>query len=104
MSRPYARHRIRRNSVRHIWEHVFVDNPNDKGNIAELEIELAALKAGVSVFKPVGEHSRADLIFEINDQLFRVQCKWGRLARDGTVIVIGVETNRCTPNGYVRTR
>ena len=75
-----------------------------KGNIAELEIALAAERAGIVTYKPIGEHGRADLVMEIGGELYRVQCKWGRLDRDGDVIVIGVESNRCTPNGYVRTR
>jgi hypothetical protein len=83
---------------------VFVsDNPNVKGNIAELEIALAAERAGIVAYKPIGEHGRADLVFEIGETLFRVQCKWGRLIRDRSVIVVGVQSNRCTPAGYVRT-
>jgi hypothetical protein len=93
------------NSVRFRWEHVFVlANPNVKGNVAELELELAAARAGIPTFKPVGEHGRTDLVLEIDAQLWRVQCKWGRLDRDGSVIVVGVESNRCTPDGYVRTK
>lgn len=76
-----------------------MDNPNVKGSLAELEIELAAVKAGIPVFKPVAEHGRADLVFEIGDRLYRVQCKWGRLDRDGDVIAVGVESNRCTATG-----
>jgi hypothetical protein len=83
---------------------VFVDNPNLKGNIAEAAIAFAAVKAGFPVFKPVAEHGRADLVMEVGDRLYRVQCKWGRLDRDGSVIVVGVESNRCTPGGYVRTK
>lgn len=37
---------------------------NDKGTIAESEIQTAALKAGLAVYKPVSGHLRADLIFE----------------------------------------
>jgi hypothetical protein len=84
---------------------VFVeDNPNLKGNVAEAAIALAAAKLGVSVFKPVGEHGRADLALEIAETIYRVQCKWGRLDRSGSVIAVGAESNRCTPTGYVRTR
>src|SRR6476646_7727677 len=99
-----ARDPNRARSVRVECEHAFVENPNVKGNIAELEIALAAERAGIVTYKPIGEHGRADLLMEIGGELYRVQCKWGRLDRDGDVIVIGVESNRCTPNGYVRTR
>jgi PD-(D/E)XK endonuclease len=78
------------------------DNPNVKGNIAEAEIALAALKVGVPVFKPVGEHGRADLVLEIGSVLQRVQCKWGRLSTDRTTIAVQVSGCRLTPRGYVR--
>ena len=40
-----------------------MDDPNWKGNVAELEIALAAERAGVAVYKPIAEHGRADLMF-----------------------------------------
>jgi hypothetical protein len=84
---------------------VFVlDNPNVKGNVAEMEIVLAATKLGLTVFTPAGEHGRADLVLEIGQQLHRVQCKWGRLSADRATVVVGVEANRSTPGGYVRTK
>jgi hypothetical protein len=81
-----------------------IDNPNVKGNVAEAAIALAAAKLDLTVFKPVGEHGRADLVLEVGERLYRVQCKWGRLDRDGSVISVSVETNRYTPGGYVRTK
>ena len=81
-----------------------MDNPNVKGNVAELEIALAAARAGVPVYKPVGEHGRADLVFEIGDRLYRVQCKWGRVIRDDTVISINLASSRWTPGGQVTTK
>ena len=80
------------------------NNPNLKGAIAEQAITLAAVRLGIPVYSPVAEHGRADLALEIADRLYRVQCKWGRLGRNGSVIVVGVESNRCTPSGYVRTK
>ncbi len=79
-------------------------NTNVKGNVAEAAIALAAAKLGLVVFKPAGEHGRADMALEIGSRIYRVQCKWGRLGRDGATIIVGVETNRCTSSGYVRTR
>ena len=49
-----------------------VDPVDEKGAIAELEIATAAIKLGVSVYKPVSEHSRADLLFEIGSQVIAV--------------------------------
>ena len=78
-------------------------NSNAKGAIAEQAIVFEALKLGVPVLKPVAEHGRVDLAFDIAGRIWRVQCKWGSLARDGDVIVVRVGTSRCTPDGYVRT-
>jgi hypothetical protein len=82
---------------------VFVDNPNVKGNIAELEIALAAERAGILAYKPIGEHGRTDLVLEIGGELHRVQSKWGALSDDGGVITVQVSGSRLTPRGYVRT-
>jgi prevent-host-death family protein len=79
---------------------VLVDSPNHKGAVAEAAIAYEAVRLGVAVFKPLSEHSRADLVFEIGESLYRVQCKTAR--RQGEVIVIRLETARCTPSGYVR--
>ena len=78
-------------------------NPNVKGNIAEAAIALAAAKHELVVYKPIGEHGRSDLVLEVSQRLFRVQCKWGRLSSDGTVVIVQVQSNRLTPAGYVRT-
>jgi hypothetical protein len=48
---------------------------DQKGNIAEAAIIVAAVKLGVDVYRPVGEGGRYDMIFEVDDRLFRVQCK-----------------------------
>jgi prevent-host-death family protein len=55
------------------------------------------------VLRPIGEHGRSDLAFEIGDRLWRVQCKWGRLDRGGDVIKVRTGGSRCTPKSYVRT-
>lgn len=55
-------------------EHVFVHDPNHKGNVAEAAIAAAAVKLGVEVLRPQLEHSRYDLVFEIGSRFVRVQC------------------------------
>ncbi len=42
-------------------------------------------------------------MLEVGQQLWRVQCKWGRLAEGRSVVVVRTGGCRCTPNGYVRT-
>jgi hypothetical protein len=50
---------------------------NEKGNIAEAAITLEAIKLGIDVLKPVAEHARYDLLFDLRTRVMRVQCKWG---------------------------
>jgi prevent-host-death family protein len=75
---------------------------NDKGNIAEAAIALEAIKLGIDVLKPVAEHGRYDLLFDLGDRVMRVQCKWGSLDRDLGAICVRVGGSRHTPAGYVR--
>jgi prevent-host-death family protein len=75
---------------------------NDKGNIAEAAIALEAIKLGIDVLKPVTEHGRYDLAFDLGDRILRVQCKWGRLK--GDVISVHLVGYRLTSNGPVRSK
>ena len=76
-------------------------DPNLKGNVAEQAIVFAAIKAGVRVLLPVGEHGRVDLALDIADRLWRVQVKWGRLSPAGDVVMVDLRSSRLTPGGYV---
>lgn len=40
-----------------------MDNPNHKGNVAELAIATEAARLGLSVLRPMTEHGRYDLVF-----------------------------------------
>jgi prevent-host-death family protein len=75
---------------------------NRKGAIAETAIAAAATKLGIPVLRPIVEHSRYDLAFEIGDRILRVQCKWGGLVHDGAVIRVNLTSSWCTPTGYER--
>jgi prevent-host-death family protein len=81
---------------------VFVRSTNQKGGIAETAITAAAYALHVPVLRPVVEHSRYDLAFEIADRILRVQCKWGGLDADGAIIKVSLQSNYLTPAGYVR--
>jgi prevent-host-death family protein len=74
---------------------------NDKGNIAEAAIALEAIRHSIDVLKPVAEHGRYDLLFDLGDRVMRVQCKWGSLDRDLGVVCARIGGSRYTPNGYV---
>jgi prevent-host-death family protein len=81
---------------------VFVLSTNQKGGIAETAITAAAYALDIPVLRPVVEHARYDLAFEIGDRILRVQCKWGGLDADGAVIKVSLQSNYLTPGGYVR--
>jgi prevent-host-death family protein len=75
---------------------------NHKGAIAELKIATAALELGVPVLRPIQEHARYDLAFEIGGRIWRVQCKWASCGRDPAVVSVALRTSWHTPKGYVR--
>ena len=75
---------------------------NDKGNIAEMAIALEATKLGIEVLKPVAEHVRYDLAFDLGDQILRVQCKWARLERG--VVCVNLVGYRLTSRGSIRSK
>ncbi len=77
-------------------------NSNVKGNIAEQAIVFEAVRLGVNILRPVGEHGRCDLAFDIGNRIWRVQCKWGRLSRRKDVVIAKVGGCWCSPGGYVR--
>ena len=74
---------------------------NRKGAIAEAEIYAAAVRLGVPVYLPASDHERDDMIFVIGSRPWRVQCKWGALSSDGSVVIVRIRGARSTPNGYV---
>jgi PD-(D/E)XK endonuclease len=58
---------------------------DQKGAIAEAAIAHAALELGIGVSRPLCD-LRYDLIFDLGEQLVRVQCKWA--VRRGNVVVV----------------
>ena len=72
-----------------------------KGAIAEAAITAAAVELGIFVLRPLVEGRRYDLVFDIDNHLLRVQCKWA--PKRGNVVMVNLRTHRCTPHGYVRT-
>jgi prevent-host-death family protein len=74
---------------------------NQKGGIAETKIAAAATELGVPVLRPIVEHGRYDLAFEIAGRILRVQCKWGSLDEDRAVIRVNLQTSWLSTDGYV---
>ncbi len=46
---------------------------NHKGALAEMKVATEAFEAGVPVLRPMQEHGRYDLAFEIGGRLLKVQ-------------------------------
>ena len=90
-------------SIRSKCEHLFVENnPNIKGNVAELKIAAEAALLGLEVYGPLTEHGRTDLVIGVGGALQKIQCKWGRLNPTRDVVVVQLSGSRLTPSGYVR--
>lgn len=85
-----------------MWERVFVDGPNLKGALAEVEIAAEAIRLGVPVLRPVAEHGRYDLGLEVGGQVLRTQCKWGAWDERRGVINVSLETSSRSCDGYIR--
>src|SRR5206468_3655647 len=92
--------RARAHRTHSLSEHVFVHDPNQKGAVAEAKIAAAAIELGVPVLKPMSEHGRYDLVFDLGHRLLRVQCKWA--SRKDGVLVVQVGGSYLSPRGYVR--
>ena len=75
---------------------------DQKGNIAEAAVVLAAVKLGVEVYRPIDEGGRCDLIFGIGRRLLRVQCK--RAPREGDVVIVRCYSCRRNRDGLLRRR
>ncbi len=77
-----------------------MENPNHKGNAAELAIAAEAARLGLTVLMPMTEHERFDLVLGIAGKLMRVQCKWGSF--DGDTIQVRLTSSYHSPTrGYV---
>lgn len=48
---------------------------DQKGAIAETAIAHAATALGIEVYRPIAEGGRFDMIFLLDEELVRVQCK-----------------------------
>ena len=60
-------------------------NTKTKGELAEISIAKQFLKNGYNVSFPYGDNQRYDLIIEISNILYKVQCKTGKL-KDGVLV------------------
>jgi hypothetical protein len=73
---------------------------DQKGAIAEMGIAWHAFKLGVDVYRPIAEGGRCDFIFDFDEKLWRVQCKWATRYED--VLVVRCCSNRRAREGLRR--
>ena len=73
---------------------------DQKGAIAEMAIAFKATLLGVEVFRPLAEGGRYDLVFDLGQRLWRVQCKWA--SRYGDVLIARTYRARRNRDGLVR--
>jgi prevent-host-death family protein len=73
-----------------------------EGAIAELKIAAAAAELGIPVLRPMTDHCRFDMAFEISDRILRVQCKWGSVDHQRGVIRVNLQTFSLTYEGQRR--
>jgi hypothetical protein len=71
---------------------------NQKGFVAETAVIHECAKLGVPVSKPLDDQ-KYDLIFDLGENLLRVQCKWAAL--NGEVVVIRTRTCRRGREGLI---
>ena len=54
---------------------------NQKGLLTELQCQLEFSKAGIVVFAPITPDSKADFVVDINEKLYRIQCKTASIVK-----------------------
>jgi PD-(D/E)XK endonuclease len=75
---------------------------DQKGNIAEAAIVAAAAKLNIDVYRPFGEGGRYDMIFDWEQRLLRVQCKWA--SRYADILIVRCYSSRRTSGGRIVSR
>jgi hypothetical protein len=74
---------------------------DQKGAIAEAAIVQAAIRLGITVWRPV-LRERYDLVSDLGKRFLRVQCKWA--AREDEIVVVRSYSCRRTRDGLIRRR
>ena len=70
-----------------------------KGNLTEMECMTAFMELGHSVSIPFGEDSRYDFIADINDKLYKIQCKTCSEIVDDSNIVTAIKFKTVRQSG-----
>ena len=70
-----------------------------KGNLTEMECMAAFMKLGYQVSIPFGEDSRYDFIADINNKLYRIQCKTCKEILNDEQQVVAINFKTCRQSG-----
>src|SRR5271168_1500453 len=69
-------------------------NSKNIGYFSESMITTAFLKAGLKLSKPIYDNLRYDLIIDVDNKLYRIQCKTASL-KDGYLIIPTASRSGC---------
>lgn len=75
--------------------------PKQKGNLTELQCITAFYELGLKVSIPFGEDSRYDFIADIDDILYKIQCKTSKEYQDGAYIKFSCRSTRVNATGNI---
>ena len=75
-------------------------NSKQKGNLTELQCLTAFTELGYTVSIPYGDCAKYDFIADINNKLYRIQCKTAHKNENGSYTV-NVSNSRMCSNGNV---
>lgn len=70
-----------------------------KGNLTEMQCMLAFMKLGYQISIPFGEDCRYDFIADINNKLYRIQCKTSSEFTDASGEIAGITFKTCRQTG-----
>lgn len=77
---------------------------SQKGLVTELQCQLDFSRYGILLSKPITNDSRYDFIADINNKLYRIQCKAAGISQEKTYIKFGCHsTNARTNSQYYYT-
>lgn len=68
---------------------------NQKGLTTELHCQLAFTELGIVLYQPITADTKTDFIADINNKLYKIQCKTASVSAEKDFIRIA-----CVANGY----
>lgn len=71
---------------------------SQKGLVTELKCQLDFSKYGILLSKPITNDSRYDFIADVNNKLYRIQCKAAGISQDGSHIKFGCHSTNIRNN------